>query len=257
MIYFKYVKMSVKSLLQYRVSFILTICGQFTSSLCVWITVAVLFLRFDEIGGFTYNEILICYATTLAAFSMAECFARGFDLFPGVLSNGTFDRILLRPRNTIIQTLGTKFELTRLGRFAQGVMMLAYAIPRCGVEWDVPKAIVLGSMVICGSIVFAALFVVYASICFVTLEGLEFMNIFTDGGREFGTYPYAVYGKGVLRFATYIIPLALTQYYPLLYLIGRDTRPLHALTPFIALLFVIPCLLLWRLGIRRYVSIGA
>ena len=51
-----------------------------------------------------------------------------------------------------------------------------------------------------------------AGISFFTIEGLEFMNIFTDGSREFGKYPLSVYGKGVLKFMTYVIPFALVQY---------------------------------------------
>lgn len=73
---------------------------------------------------------------------------------------------------------------------------------------------------------------IYASLCFYTTEGLEFMNIFTDGGREFGRYPFRVYGEGVLKFFTYIIPLALFQYYPLLFLLGRSSNRLLMLCPF-------------------------
>ena len=47
------------------------------------------------------------------------------------------------------------------------------------------------------------------------------MNVLTDGGREFGTYPYSIYGDGILKFLTYVIPLALFQYYPLLYLLDK------------------------------------
>ena len=50
------------------------------------------------------------------------------------------------------------------------------------------------------------------------------MNVFTDGAREFGKYPIAVYGKKALLFTTFIIPYALIQYYPLMYLIGRETK---------------------------------
>ncbi len=89
------------------------------------------------------------------------------------------------------------------------------------------------------------------------MEGLEFMNIFTDGGREFGTYPYSIYGKGVLKFVTYVIPLALFQYYPFLYLTGRSDRLLYMFLPLISMLFIIPCLIFWRFGVRHYKSTGS
>ena len=112
-------------------------------------------------------------------------------------------------------------------------------------------------MTACGNLLFAGLFVVYASLSFFTLEGLEFMNIFTDGAREFGRCLFSVYGKGVLRFLTYVILLALFQYYPFLFVIGRSNSPWYALSPLFCLLFLLPCALLWRVGVRRFQSTGS
>ena len=68
---------------------------------------------------------------------------------------------------------------------------------------------------------------VYAALCFFTLDGLEFMNVLTDGAREYGKYPIGIYGKRMLQFCTLIVPYALIQYYPLLYLLGRTTSLLE------------------------------
>lgn len=51
------------------------------------------------------------------------------------------------------------------------------------------------------------------------------MNIFTDGAREYGKYPLSVYGKKMLLVTTFLIPYALIQYYPLLYILEKDSRP--------------------------------
>ena len=86
---------------------------------------------------------------------------------------------------------------------------------------------------------------------------LEFMNIFTDGGRQFGAYPFSVYGDGILKFYTYVIPLALCQYYPLLYLTGRTDELWYGFLPLISVVFLVPCFLLWKLGVRHYKSTGS
>lgn len=83
------------------------------------------------------------------------------------------------------------------------------------------------------------------------------MNIFTDGAREFGKYPISVYGSGVLKFCTYVIPFALFQYYPFLYLIGQSDNRWFMVLPLAAWLFLIPCLLVWRIGVRHYKSTGS
>ncbi len=72
---------------------------------------------------------------------------------------------------------------------------------------------------------FAAIYLIFASICFFTLEGLEFMNVFTDGAREYGKYPIGIYGKTLLTICTYLVPFALFQYYPFYILRERRLIP--------------------------------
>lgn len=216
-----------------------------------------MFSRFDSLEGFTYQQVLLCYAIVLMAFSLAECFGRGFDSFRNMISNGGFDRVLVRPRSEVLLVLASELDLTRLGRLFQAVLILCYAIPESGVDWSADKIFTLFLMIFCGSMTFFGLFVIYAAFTFFTIEGLEFMNIFTDGGREFGRYPFSAYGQGVLNFLTYVIPLALFQYYPLLYLIGEQESALYMLAPLLGLFFLFPTFGFWRFGLNNYKSTGS
>lgn len=243
--------------MQYKVSFFLTIAGQFLASISTFLSLLFIFSRFPEIKGFTLNQVLLCFAVVQMAFSFAECFARGFDRFPSMISNGEFDRVMVRPRSAIFQIMAYKMEFARLGRFFQSLCMLIYAMIACGVFWSLSKLAVLFLMIICGSIIITGLFLVYAGLTFFTVEGLEFMNILTDGGREFGRYPFSVYGKEVLKFLTYVVPLALYQYYPLMYLLGKSDKILYGFLPPIGTLFILPCFAFWRFGLHRYKSTGS
>lgn len=256
-LYMHYVSITVRSMMQYKTSFLLSVTGQFLISFNIFLGIFFMFRRFSSVEGFTYSEVLLCFAIILLDFSLAEMFARGFDLFPGMVKSGEFDRILVRPRNEILQVLGSKFELTRIGRMTQAVVMFLYGIAKSEVSWSFLKAVTVVFMLIGGTAVFCALFLIYASLCFFTLDGLEFMNVFTDGAREFGKYPLGVYGEKMLLFATFAIPYALVQYYPLLYLLGRETSVFYIFLPLLACWFLIPAFLLWRFGVRRYQSSGS
>ena len=256
-LYWKYIQAHLKSQMQYKASFFMTILGQFISSFSALLPIYFLMDRFHAVDGFSLSEILLCFAVILMAFSLAECFVRGFDQFSQMISNGEFDRIMVRPRGEMLQVLCSKIEFSRLGRLIQAICVFCYAIPSSGVIWTADKILLLFLMIFSGAVVFSGLFIIYAALCFFTTEGLEFINIFTDGGREFGAYPLSVYGDGILKFFTFAIPLALVQYYPLLYLTGRSSNLLYFLTPLIACLFLIPCFLLWRIGVRHYKSTGS
>ena len=112
-------------------------------------------------------------------------------------------------------------------------------------------------MILCGIFLFMGLYIIYATLCFFTIEGLEFMNIFTDGGREFGRYPAGIYGSSILKFLTFIVPLACFQYYPLLILLGKSSRKLYAAAPIACLIFFALCCIFWRAGVSRYKSAGS
>lgn len=256
-LYGQYFRIHLKSVMTYRASFLLMTMGQFLVSFNVFLGVFFMFKRFNQVEGFNYAECLLCFSIVLLAFSIAECFFRGFDTFPQILRNGEFDRMLVRPQNAILQVLGAKMAFSRVGRFIQAVLMLIFALNQKIVQWDGVKVLCLVLMIVGGVLLFGGLYILFAGICFFTLDGLELMNIFTDGAREYGKYPLAVYGKQVLRFATFIVPYALFQYYPLLYLLGRTERVSAVFLPLFTSLFLIPVIFVWQWGLKNYQSNGS
>ena len=256
-LYMKYVSINVRSAMQYKTSFLLTAIGQFLVSFNVFLGIYFMFDRFHSVKGYTYSEVLLCFSIMLLEFSLAEMYARGFDAFGSIVRSGSFDRILLRPQNEITQVLGSKFELTRIGRMLQAIVMFIYGITNSNIDWSFLKVLTVIFMLIGGTALFTGLFIIYASLCFFTLEGLEIMNILTDGAREHGKYPLDIYGKRMLQFTTFIVPYALVQYYPLQYILGRTTNLFYVFLPLLAVLFLIPCLMLWKFGVRHYKSSGS
>lgn len=255
-LYLKFLSIHLRSAMTYRASFFLSCLGHLLITTNVFLSVVFLMERFESIGGYTLPQLSLCYAVILAATSLAECFARGFDAFHRMLADARFDRILLRPRSVLFQVLCQDMRPAMLARVLQAAVMLVWAIAGGAVVWTPAKALVLALMILCGAAVFFGLFLVNACICFFTLEHLETMNIFLDGPREYGKYPFGIYGKPVLLILTFLVPLALVQHWPLQYLFDRG--PVwYGLLPPAALLFLIPCALLWRLGVRHYRSTGS
>jgi ABC-2 type transport system permease protein len=259
MLYFKFLAMNLNAVLQYRLSAWLAVLGQLMNTLFAFLSISLLFSRFGVLSGWSFAETALCFSVTSIAFAFAECFARGFDTFSGMVIRGEFDRVLLRPRGTLIQVMGAKIDITRLGRVILGFAILALVIPRSGIAWTPSKIITLCLMITGGGAVFIGIFILGAAVCFFTLEGLEVINIFSDGGRELASYPLPVYGKWARRFFTFIIPFGCMNYLPLMYLTGRADRfpLLYMLTPLAGFVFILPCVLAWRTGVRHYSSTGS
>ena len=256
-LYLNFIALNLKSQMQYKVSFFLTTLGQFITAFTAFFGLYFIFSRVNAVDDFTYEQVLLCFAVVMTAFSLGEMFGGGLAVFPRMLGNGEFDRALVRPRNIILQVLMPNMDFTRLGLLVQAVIVLCYAIPISGIAWTWKKILTLCLMILCGGALFFGLFLINAACSFFTIESLEFMNIFTYGARQFGRYPFSVYGNGVLKFLTFVIPLALFQYYPLLYLLDRERNTFFMFLPMIALLFLIPGYAFFRFGLSRYKSIGS
>lgn len=255
-LYLKFLSIHFRSAMTYRTSFFLSCLGQLLITTNVFLSVIFLLDRFESVGGYTLPQLSLCYAVILAGTSLAECFARGIDVFHRLLSDARFDRIMVRPRSLLFQTLCQEMKPTMLARMLQAVVMLVWAIGSGAVDWTLWKAVTLALMILCGAAIFFGLYLVNACVCFFTLEHIESLNIFLDGPREYGKYPFGIYGKPVLVILTFLVPLALVQHWPLQYLFDRGPA-WYGLLPIVSLLFLIPCALLWRLGVRHYRSTGS
>lgn len=256
-LYRHYLSVILKSKMEYKASFFMYSIGIFLSSFSVFVGIFFMFQRFTNVKGFVYSEVLLCYGIFLMGYTLSEMFARGFDSFSGLVRKGEFDRILLRPRNIVFQVLVSRFEYGRFGRLLQAAVMLAYGINKSEIRWTGMKVLTVFLMIFGGMCLFSAIFMLCASFSFFTLEGLEFINVFTNGAVEYGKYPFGVYGKRMLRIITFVIPYALVQYYPLLYLLDRRADAGYAFLPLLALWFLLPAYGLWRFGVRHYKSSGS
>ncbi|UKI57674.1 MAG: ABC transporter permease [Clostridium sp.] len=115
---------------------------------------------------------------------MNELFARGIDAFDKLIIDGSFDRLLLRPQNILLQVLCSKFDFVKFSRVFQSIIVFIIALSNLDIKWNIIKVISLILMCIASIIVFFSVFLLMASYCFITVQGLEVRNLFTDGGKK-------------------------------------------------------------------------
>jgi ABC-2 type transport system permease protein len=261
-LYLRYIAMSFKAQMQYKASFLLQVLGQFFVTGIEFFGIWALFNRFDALENWTLAEVSLFYGMINTAFACADALARGFDAFGKIVQNGEFDRLLLRPRTTVLQILGTEFTLKRLGRFSQGLGVLAWAIAALQIPLNLSVIWLLSTAFLGSVALFVGIVIAQATLTFWTIESLEVMNILTYGGVETAQYPLSIYGKGFQRFFTFVIPLACVGYLPLLGVLGKAIAigiPLWIcyISPLAGFMFLGVALRLWKIGERYYCSTGS
>ncbi len=258
-LYFKYMSVLLRSQMAYRASFILLSIGQFFVPFLAFISIVLFFQRFPSVVGWSLYQVALCYSVVHMAFAISECCVRGFDSFSSLIVNGDFDRILVRPRSTVLQVLGSKFEFTRVGRLTQSLVVLIYALINLDVQWSPYKLLTLLFMIISGVFIFSGIYILGATLCFWTVEGLEVVNILTDGGREMAQYPLNIYKDWMRKFFTFVIPFGTINYLPLMFIFDKTegNSLVYMLIPLVGILFIIPCLMIWGFGVKQYQSTGS
>lgn len=256
-LYFNSLALHLKSELEYRMSFIISFLSQILIFFTYYFVIIALFSKFDNIKGFTLYEVLLCFSIIQFGFAFNEVFARGIDKFDKLIIEGGFDRLLLRPKNLILQVLCSDGDFVKVSRLIQAIIVLVIALINLNVEITFLKVICLILMLMASCVIFFGIFLLAASYCFMTVQGLEVRNVFTDGGKHMAQYPIGVFKKGFVFFFTFIIPYAFVNYYPLLYFIGKNDNILYAFSPVVVFLYLIPCFIVFYMGVKKYEGSGS
>ena len=258
MLYSKYVKMHMKSSMQYRANMFMLSFSACLISIAELLAILVMFKTFKTVGNWGFYETALMFGIVTFVYSFVECFARGFDEFSNLIKHGSMDRFLVRPVNLIYQIFGSKIEFSKLMRASLGLVVAIIALMKLNIVWTFTKVLVIIATFMCGCLVIWGVMLVGAGISVFTVENLEFINIFTNGAKEIAFYPINIYNKWLARLFTFIIPVACFNYLPISYLMGYGNLPqiVYALSPLIGMLFIIPCLLFFRWSLKRYQGTG-
>jgi ABC-2 type transport system permease protein len=251
----------IRSQLQYRTSFVLDASGAFLISFIDFLAVLVIFHNTTRLGVWSVHEVAFLYAMSSISFALADLLVGHFDQFPQKIRDGNFDILLVRPRSTLFQVIGSDFQMRRLGKALQGGLVLVYALSVLTIPWDAGRVVMFALMVPAAVVIFASVWTVGSCLAFWTTDGGEFTNAFTYGGNFLAQYPIDIFSTWMRRFLAYIVPLAFVCYFPSLYILDKPDplglpRVLQFSSPLVALLGVVVAGLAWRFAVRHYRSAG-
>lgn len=245
---------------QYRLNAIIRMVSHFLLTFIDFLGIWILVGRFGPLAGWSLHELAVLYGITNTGFALAQTIARGFTNFDGLLRHGDLDRLLLRPRRTVLLILGRDLPLHQFGRLLQGLGVLCWGLWQQ--EAITPTTgLLLAWSIVGGACLYAGLAVFQATTAFWTIEGLEVFNVATYGGCMAASYPASCYRPG-LRAMLFIIPVALVSYPPCLWVLDRHgeagwTTAACWAAPAAGIAVLLLASRAWRLGLRRYASTGS
>ncbi|MFI7006811.1 ABC transporter permease [Streptomyces sp. NPDC050145] len=254
--------MWIRSTLAYRASFVMTLFGNCALTALDFVGILLMFSQVDRLGGYGLAEIAFLYGTAGTAFGLADLFAGSLGRLGTRVRDGTLDAFLVRPAPVLAQVAADRFALRRVGRLVQGLVVLGWSVTVLDVAWTPVKVLLVPVLLVSGAGIFVAVFMAGAAFQIVAQDAAEVQNAATFGGNAMLQYPPTVFGDGLLRGVTFVLPLAFVNWLPALYILGRPypldlPRAVAFAPPLVAACCLAAAGLAWRAALRAYRSTGS
>ena len=252
----------IRSTIAYRASFAMLAGGQFVVTGLDFVVVYFMFTHTHALGGFDLAEVAFLYGTSGCAMGLADLLVGNAERMGRKIRTGEFDVMLIRPVPAFVQAAADAFGIHRLGRVTQGAVVLIWSLAALDVDWTPARVLVVPGMLICGTVIFSAIFVLGGAFQFAATDAAEVANAFTYGGNFLTQYPPTIFAKELVVTATFVIPLGFVNWMPSMYVLAHPDplglpRAFDFASPLAALAISAVAALAWRAGVRSYRSTGS
>lgn len=220
--------------------------------------------RFGTIAGWSGAEVVLLLGIARVGEGFALVVGRGVEptIFSETVRLGRFDQVLTRPVSPLGWLFTSELELRHAFRGLAGVGLAGWAARSSGVAFTPANLAVLAAACLASTLFVLCVLVLGAALTFRTVEGSDIANLAATGGVGLVSFPLDLYG-GAFRFVfTFLIPIGLFVYIPVLFVLGRHGPGVLGPALLVAMPLAVAAMLAvtafgWHAGLRHYQSTGS
>jgi len=244
--------------LAYKADFFIAFFSSMSATLLAFGFVLVLFSKVPQLQGWSFYEILFLYAFSLVPLGFFNVVSWNLYEFGDIyVIQGRFDRILLRPVDTLFQVLFEKFRIESLQEVVTGLLVIGICVERLHLTWHLADYLWFALMVACGALIYLSVFLILTAVSFWFEDRVGIVppvfNMLT-----FSRYPLTIYNVFIQFMLSWIIPFGFASFYPTTHFLGRQTfATFFHLVPVVAAGFFALAVVVWNKGVANYSSTGS
>lgn len=261
MLTLRFLKLSVKSAIEYRADFLFMIVVGMIWQVTVVAFATVLITRFPGMGGWEPGAVLLIAAVRSAGHTLAGSLFMGVRQIAELAVEGRIDAFLLRPLPVYRQVMLNYFHIPILGDLAVAGAMFAIAARYLTMDWNPGRIAYLVAAVIGAMLLEAAIQTFLGAIALRHPAAKLWQEWTEDLMATFGNYPLNILPNLAGAVFVFVIPIAFCGYLPVAVLTGHTADLpvpvwVAAASPAIGALLFVAALGWWTLQLRRYESVG-
>ncbi len=235
-----------------------TIVYHGTAIAALWVTLH----QFPSMNGWDFKQMAFLYALWMLGHEFHNAFFFSVVNVPEYVREGRFDRFLVRPQDSLFQTLTVPSQIWPDGLIL-AIVYFVIATRFSGVTVDlgyvafVPLVVIGGALIDLG----ISLAVATLSFWFVRVDTLRWVVMSLE--QDFTRYPISIYTRGVRLVLTFVLPFAFMNYFPATYLLHKTQTGLALspqvglFTPLVGLAWLAASYAFWRVGLQHYQGTGS
>ncbi len=225
---------------------------------CLWIFffVAILLVVYrntNSVAGWSRGEAFILAATMFLMNAFATAFFFSLIEIPNQVRMGTLDFVVTKPIDSQFWVSTRRFNFDQIGTLVAGIAMVAYGSYEAGLvaspaQWTAYAALVT-----------SALFLFYAFNLALMTTGIWLVRVdnlwvLSESLTQVARYPLDIYGSGLQRVLTYVLPLGFLATVPARQLVRGFDLAMVAIGLIWSTASFVLARLFWRFALRYYSS---
>jgi ABC-2 type transport system permease protein len=223
--------------------------------------IAVLYTRFQGIGGWTVDELVFLYGFNRFIWGAVLVVAQPVWYMPRLIISGQFDLLLVRPLNVLWLHMARGFNYMDMSSLIVGAGVVVYSLNRLGFELTVASALYFLLLTVLCILIRTAVFLVGSSTCFWWKNRETVRTFFAMMFAGMENYPLTVLPVALQFFLTFIIPIGFASYYPAALILDIENGYIaqQSLLPAMIILAIglsVFSYLFFHFSLRRYESAG-
>lgn len=255
--YLIFIKQYVKILFQSKLDFLLGVIAFLFNQVLGVVFLLLVSSKVPKLNDWNYDELLFMYGFFQIPKGIDHLLTDNLWTIAWYqIRVGKFDKYLLRPANLLFQIIAEKIQFDGLGEIALGITIMLKVMKNTGFVFDYREIMYMIISIILGATIWSSVKIIISSAAFWIKESGEMLQTVYQLS-DYSKYPITIYPNIVKQIITYIIPFAWVAYYPSCYLLGKVTgvRMIFNQT-LITLVVVIFAMFIFRLGVKKYESVG-
>ena len=247
-----------KARLEYRLDFFSSVFATFLGTAASFGFLLIVFSRVPAVKGWTFEQMVFLYGFSLIPLGIFNVLSWNLYQFPDrYLIEGRFDRVLVRPVDSVFQVLFEAFRLESLQETITGLAGVIWASHKLGLTFTAVDVVLFVVWAACGAVIYLGIFIGLTATSFWIEDRIGIVPpVFNL--MQFGRYPLTIYDSWIRFTLSFVIPFAFATFYPTLRFLKRtELERWFWGVPVVAAITLTLALSVWSAGTRRYHSTGS